>query len=149
MAACLPILALQLGCDWMDGPVAMFPGGPLRSGTLIETPVSDWRFVDPVEEIELQLMSQDRSRTTWILYHDERAFVPASIGFPPGKHWHERALEDGRALLRISGSRYPVLLTRVEDPVLIEALGEADIAKYPQGPPGDEIWYFAIASRTP
>ena len=145
-------VALTLGVPgcFMDGPLGPFPGGPLRGGDLVESPVADWSFVADVEEIELQLVSQSRSRTTWILFMGGHAYVPSSIGFPPGKNWNARALEDGRAILRIQGSRYPVTLTRVEDEDLVAALGAVDLAKYPEGPPGkDGIWYFRVASRAP
>jgi hypothetical protein len=142
-------LVLAAGC-FMDGPLGPIPGGPLRSGELVSAAVSDWSFVAEVEEIELQLESQSRSRTTWILFHEGQAYVPSATGFPPGKSWNVRAQEDGRAMLRISGSRYPVDLTRVEDASLVAALGVADLEKYPEGPPGtDGTWYFAVASRTP
>jgi hypothetical protein len=147
----LPLLfsaVLALGC-FMDGPLGPIPGGPLRSGELVSSPVLDWSFVASVEEIELQLASQSRSRTTWVLFHEGHAYVPSATGFPPGKNWNVRAEEDGRAILRISGSRYPVTLTRVEDEGLIAALGAADLEKYPDGPPGtDGTWYFTVASRT-
>ena len=142
-------VASVAGC-FLDGPLGPIPGGPLRSGELVSSPVSDWSFVASVEEIELQLASQSRSRTTWILFHGGQAYVPSATGFPPGKNWNVRAQEDGRATLRISGSRYPVTLTRVEDETLIAALGATDLEKYPEGPPGtDGTWYFAVESRTP
>ena len=143
-------LAWLTGCFLLDGPMGPIPGGPLRGGELVAAPVSDWSFVDEVEEIELQLASQSRSRTTWILFHRGVAYVPSATGFPPGKSWNVHAEEDGRATLRIAGLRYPVTLSRVRDAALVAALGGADLSKYPEGPPGqDGTWYFAVASRRP
>src|SRR4029434_4165943 len=84
-----------------DGPIGPIPGGPLRSGTLADAPVGDWSFAREVKEIEMQLESQGRSRTTWILVRDGAAWVPCSLGFPPGKTWYEDAQRDGRAILRL------------------------------------------------
>jgi hypothetical protein len=58
-----------------------------------------WSFVNDVGEIELQLESQTTSRTTWILYLDGQAYVPCSLGFPPGKSWYRQAALDSRATL--------------------------------------------------
>lgn len=131
-----------------DGPLGMVPGGKLVAGTLVEIPVTDWSFAADVDEIEMQLASQDTSRTTWVLVHEGKAYVPASTAFPPGKTWHKKALEDGRAILRIDGKKYPVTLAKVEDPALVEAVGQVAVQKY-QPPPGgrDGVWFFAVTSR--
>ncbi len=146
--AALAFALLAVGARFRDGPLAMFPGGPLEAGPLIEEPVRDWGFAAGEAEIELQLLAQDRSRTVWILVDGERAFVPCSLGFPPGKSWYRTAVEDGRALLRIDGRRYPVELRRLQDAEQIARLREIAAAKYPNRPPGGgEIWVFAVASR--
>lgn len=87
----------------------------------------------------------DRSRTTWIVVHEGAAFIPVTLGFPPGKSWHTLAEEDGRALVRIEGKRYPVSLRRVESPQLLDALASANSAKYPPAPGSDAgSWYFEL-----
>jgi len=134
-----------------DGPLGAIPGGKLVAGALVAEPVSDWAFAAPVKTIELQLASQSISRTTWILVDHGKAYVPASTAVPPGKTWHKRALEDGRAILRIAGKRYPVTLAKVDDPAQQAALREVAKAKYPP-PPGAEhgdVWFFAVTSRAP
>jgi hypothetical protein len=134
-----------------DGPLGPVPGGPLEAGAEVAEPVTDWSFVKDIGEIELQLASQGTSRTTWILWHDGAAYVPCSLGFPPGKRWHHDAAADGRATLRIEGKRYPVLLTKLSD-AEVEALAEpvrAEVSrKYGQAPPTDAgVWLFRVASR--
>jgi hypothetical protein len=142
------LVLVALGARFHDGPVGPFPGGPLRAGLLEESRVSDWSFATDEETIELQLLSQERSRTTWILVRDGAAFIPCSLGFPPAKSWHERAVEDGRAVLRIQGRRYPVTLERVDDEELAAALGDVLRGKYGAGPPGaGDAWYFRVKSR--
>jgi hypothetical protein len=134
-----------------DGPLGPIPGGALASGPEVTEPVADWSFATDVGEIELQLASQGRSRTTWILVHEGQAYVPCSLGFPPGKSWYRDALEDGRAVLRIEGRRYPVTLTKVDD-AAAEAMADtmrAEVTrKYGQAPPSEAgVWFFRVASR--
>jgi hypothetical protein len=142
------IAALAFVARFLDGPIGPLPGGPLRAGVFVSEPVTDWSFAASEQEVELQLDAQSLSRTTWILVHEGRAFVPAATGFPPGKTWHQAALADGRALLRIAGKRYPVTLTKVDDPVLAAAVRRVAETKYPQRPNG-EVWLFAVKSPNP
>lgn len=131
-----------------DGPLGPLPGGALESGVVVTVPVTDWSFVKDVQEIELQLDAQDLSRTTWIVVSDGRAYVPASTKFPPAKTWHRKALEDGRATLRIDGKKYPVTLEKVEDEALVKSVGDAARQKYAPPPGGsDGVWFFAVTSR--
>jgi hypothetical protein len=148
IALVLGIAALAILARFLDGPVGPLPGGPLRGGDLVSEPVTDWTFAAGEEEIELQLDSQQTSRTTWILVADGRAYIPASTEYPPGKTWHRVALEDGRATLRIAGKRYPVTLTKVDDDALATKVRGVAEAKYPQRP-GGEAWLFAVASPSP
>ena len=130
----LVIALVFVGARFHDGPLGLVPGGPLASGEMVTQPVEDWSFATAVSEIELQLASQSKSRTTWIVVHDGRAYVPASTQFPPGKTWHRSALEDGRATLRIAGRRYPVMLAKVEDAALVTAVRAVGLQKYPNRP---------------
>jgi hypothetical protein len=145
----LGVVLLFLGARFKDGPIGLIPGGPLESGELVTGPVADWGFARDVETIELQLDQDDISRTTWILVDDEGAYVPCSLGFPPGKDWYRRADRRGDAVVRIEGRRYPVLLERVKDDDHRSALLEIARAKYGGGPPSDaEVWFFALRPRT-
>jgi len=131
-----------------DGPLGPIVGGPLRSGDTYELPVSDWSFAADVKEIALQLESQRISRTTWILVRDGAAYVPCSLGFPPGKSWYNDAQQDGRAVLRIDGKRYPVTLTRDDDPTLAEFARAEVTRKYGSMPPSDGgVMFFKLTSR--
>jgi hypothetical protein len=148
------VIALVIGAAYLvapfkDGPIAFIPGGPLESGELISQLVADWSFATSLETIEMQLFADDdKSRTTWILVHQGSAFIPCTLGFPPGKGWHFLAVEDGRALVRIEGKRYPVTLAKVEDPAMQEALAAVSAAKYPPAPGSDKgSWYFELQHR--
>jgi hypothetical protein len=145
------IVMVFFGARLHDGPLGPIPGGPLEAGELVSEPVADWSFVKDVEEIELQLESQQRSRITWIFFLDGKAYVPATLDFPPGKTWHKDAADDGRATLRIEGKRYPVTLTKLDDAVA-QQMGEAARAelarKYGELPQSESgAWIFEVASR--
>jgi hypothetical protein len=134
-----------------DGPLGPIPGGALASGEIVGAPVTDWSFAKDVAEIELQLESQDRSRTVWILVNDGQAYVPCSLGFPPGKSWYQEAVKDGRATLRIDGKRYPVNLSKLDDAAqtTLTPVFEAEVARKYGNPPATDagVWFFQISSR--
>jgi len=147
------LIALLIGvafglARFHDGPISMIPGGPLEDGELVTRPVSDWEFAESIDTIELQLEGDDTSRTTWIVINNGRAYIPCSLGFPPGKNWHLRADQDGRATVRIEGQRYPVTLARIDAPELESKLKEIVTVKYSGGPPSDSaVWFFSVRSR--
>ncbi len=152
LALASAVALLAFVSRFADGPlVGPIPGGPLASGEEVSEPVRDWAFVEDVGEIELQLASQTTSRTTWVLLLEGQAYVPCSLGFPPGKSWYKDAAADGRATLRIEGKRYPVLLTKLDDAAVqqMEPLIRSEITrKYDQAPPSDAgVWLFRIESR--
>ena len=136
---------VALAARFHDGPIALFPGGPLKSGELVEDPNVDWSFAAPIREMELE--SDGRSRTTWLLVDGGQLYVPASVKFPPFKNWHRRALQDPRATVRIGGKRYRRKLRRVWDPEQRRKLLEIAAKKYPVPPATgpDDIWLFRLA----
>lgn len=143
------IAALFVLARLADGPLGPVPGGAFESGAWVGEPVDDWGFAADEETVELQLAGDDTSRTVWILVREGGdAWVPASLVFPPGKTWHRRAdAGDGRAVLRIDGRRFPVTLTRTEDPAVRADLRALVEAKYGASPPGEGVWFFAVSSR--
>jgi len=148
-ALVLLCIVVYFGARFGDGPIAMIPGGPLASGEWVETPVSDWSFARDVQEIEFQLEQDSISRTVWILVAGDRAFVPASLSFPPGKDWYHRAQTDGASVVRIDGKRYAVTLRRVDDDETKAAVVEAVVAKYapPPGTNENGVMFFEVSSR--
>ena len=143
----LLLAGVFIAARFHDGPLGMVPGGALVAGEIVAAPVGDWKFAD-VDTIEMQLDGEATSRTTWILVNEGRAFIPASLSFPPGKRWHKTAEANGKAWLRINGQRYPVTLTRVHDNALEAQLAGIVGGKYGGGPPGDgRVWFFEVVSR--
>ena len=142
------------------------------AGELVTERPVDWNAALPegLGEIELQLVSTGKSRITGAFVHDGELYIPCDLGFiwrrvpdPSSrrilhtiwlfKDWHERAAEDGRAMLRVDGKRYEATLTRFEDPELeavFRARLEAAAGEYFGGdgirPGGDPklMWFFKV-----
>ena len=146
------IAILILGARSADGPIALLPGGPFKSGEMRPTP-EDWGFATAIPEIEFE--SGGRSRTAWIVVNGADAFIPASTAFPPGKRWHKDALTDPAAVVRIDGVRYLVELARVspESPRFATVLAKL-AEKYPAVPsskdsdPAEAVWLFELRERS-
>lgn len=147
VALILVIAVLFVGARFHDGPIAMIPGGPLSSGEIVSEPVGDWGFAEEVELVEFQLDVDETSRTSWILVSDGRAYIPCSLDFPPGKNWHHRADQDGDAVVRILGKRYPVTMKRISTPTLDPKLEAIVSSKYGGAPSSADVWFFELNAR--
>ncbi len=152
-AAVVAVLILAIGATFVaaryhDGPIAIFPGGPLRSGPIHPYFVVAWSFARNAETIEMQLADDDTSRTTWLIEHEGHAFIPASLSFPPGKNWHQRA-DGSTAWLRIEGRRFEVRLERFEETAVIAELRKKIERKYGVVPGDGGAWWFEIKSIAP
>ena len=144
-ALVLLVVAVFVGARFSDGPLAIVPGGPLRSGEWVEADRVDWSFAADVEEIEFE--SGGRSRTTWVVVHEGEAYIPCSLGFPPGKSWHHEILERPEGVVRVDGKRYKRKFLKVEDEALYATLTELVQDKYTPPPGGGGSWFFHIAPR--
>ena len=139
---------LFIGARSADGPVAIVAGGPFESGTLVEGPEPDWSFVREVQEVEFQLLEPARSRTTWILTHEGKAYIPS--GYMTTwwgkiwKQWPHEAAKDPRILLRIGGDLYERKLVRVPDDSPVVAPLLAQLSQKYAG--GGEIPLEAVTS---
>lgn len=69
------LIALVFGARFADGPVGIIA---FTSGQLVVGDEPDWQFVRATDTVELQLIEPERSRTTWIVEHDGRIFIPCS-----------------------------------------------------------------------
>jgi len=153
------VVAVSIGARFADGPVAIFAGGPFTSGELVTGPEPDWSFVNDVEVVEFQLLDPPRSRTTWILEHDGRIYIPcgymtSAVG-RLWKQWPIEALDDGRAVLRIGDKLYDRQLVRIEDGPLLAPLTAQLGSKYlggaslgPDAVESGNLWLFELAPRT-
>ena len=163
----LGLVAIAIVARSSDGPLggyplAVFPGGPLRSGELVEAPEPDWSFARDIELLELQLVDPAGSRNTWLIVHEGKLYVPC--GYMDSwwgrlyKKWPIDAMKDGRAVVRIAGKRYEREAIRVTDPELFWSLARAVLEKYLPGedeslpdelstPESTGVWFFELAPR--
>lgn len=157
-----------------DGPIEFLQGGPFKTGELIEAPVTDWSF-GVGKRTEFELVGFGTSRVAGYIMHDGVAYMTCDLGFMWNrfegrqllilnliyvfKHWHEDAVEDGRALVRIDGKIYKASFVKVEDQELnkvlraeLENLARQYIAPAVLGPPPAEapndVWFFRMDPRT-
>jgi hypothetical protein len=141
-----------------DGPVAIIAGGPFSSGELVTGPEPDWSFVHDVREVEFQLVDPARSRTTWIVEHEGRIYIPSGYMTTTwGKLWKQwplEAMEDGRAILRVGDKLYERTLVRVADGPLLAPLTAELSRKYaggqtigPEAVTSGYLWLFELAPR--
>jgi hypothetical protein len=152
------IAGLVIGARFHDGPVAIFAGGPFTSGELVGGAEPDWSFVRGVREVEFQLLEPPRSRTTWILDHEGRAYIPC--GYMTTwwgriwKRWPHEAAKDPRVVLRVDGKLYERRLVRVESGPALEPLLAELGRKYLDGSPvpmeavtSGYLWIYELAPR--
>ena len=150
--------ALVLGARFADGPIAIIAGGPFTSGELVSGPEPDWSFVRGVDEVEFQLLDPARSRTTWILYYEGKAYIPC--GFMTtwwGKIWKQWPLEaekDPRILLRIGDALYERQLVRIQEGPMVAPLLADLSSKYAGGMEipteavtSGDLWLYELAPR--
>jgi len=132
-----------------DGPIGPLPGGRLHKGDMVASVGVDWAFLDPIQEIELQLLEPEHSRTVWVVRHGEEIFVPCGfLDVPFFKRWHVDAVRDGRAVIRIQGKRYPVTLVRVQDRTIYARVAQRFQRKYGTPPYDPETaWIFRVDPR--
>ncbi len=154
-ALVLLILGLSIGARFADGPIAIFAGGPFTSGELVSGPEPDWSFVRGIREVEFQLVDPARSRTTWILEHAGKIYIPCGYMTTRwGKLWKQwpiEALKDGRSILRVGDKLYERELVRIEDGPLLAPLTEELSRKYapfgPEAVTSGYLWLFELTAR--
>ena len=152
----IAIGAVLVGARFHDGPLGIIAGGPFVKGEPVTGPEPDWTFAHDINTVEFQLLSPARSRTTWILEHDGKIYIPcgymqSTVG-RLWKHWPIEAERDGRAILRIGGKLYARQLVRVQDPAVIAPLTQEISRKYgapatPETVTSGSLWLFELAPR--
>ena len=149
-----------VGARFADGPIEIIAGGPFKTGQLVSGAEPDWSFVHEVKEVEFQLLEPPRSRTTWILDHEGKAYIPC--GYMTtwwGKLWKRWPLEaekDPRIVLRIGDALYERRLVRIrEGPSVAPLLAELS-RKYAAGREipmeavtSGYLWLFELAPPGP
>lgn len=158
-ALVLVVVVTLIGARFADGPIAIIAGGPFTSGELVTGPEPDWSFAHDIQEVEFQLLDPPRSRTTWIVEHEGRIFIPSGYMTTTWgklwKQWPVEALEDGRTILRIGNALYERQLVRIEDGPLLAPLTAELSRKYaggaaigPEAVTSGYLWLFELAPRS-
>jgi len=164
----ITVFALRFG----DGPTAIIAGGAFTTGEQHTGPEPDWSFLKDRQEVEFQLLDPERSRTTWIVEHEGRIYIPS--GYMKStlgkiwKQWPREAEKDGRALLRVDGKIYARTLVRVKEspalPTIVSELGRKYLGQGPDASTDpatrvklmedalnqvrdDSLWIFELAPR--
>ena len=104
------------GMRYHDGPLAIFPGGPFKTGAVAASP-TDWSFLTDREEIEFQTLEPAQSRVVWVAVVDQRAYLVSgymtTFVAPYWKQWPHYIKEDDRVTLRVDGKLYEQRLKRL------------------------------------
>ena len=158
-AAFVSLALLLVVARFSDGPLAIIAGGAFTSGQLVIDPVPNWSFAHDIREVEFQLLDPERSRTTWIIEHDGRIFIPS--GYMTSwwgklwKQWPHEAEVDGRVLLRIGDDLYERQLVRVQSGPLLAPVTAELSRKYAGGAEipveavtSGNLWIFEMAPRS-
>ena len=155
--ALILVLGLFTVARFNDGPMELISGGAFTSGEIHSGAEPDWAFVKDVQTVEFQLLHPERSRTTWIMEHGGRVFIPSgymnSLTGKLWKHWPKEAEEDGRILLRVNGKIYQRQLERVmEGDFLVPVLSEISRKYLHVEIPTSEVssgslWLFELKPR--
>jgi hypothetical protein len=142
------------------GPLAIIAVGPFETGELQpggEEP--DWAFLREYPTIQFQLLDPARSRTTYIMEHDGRIFIPSrymnTLRGKLWKHWPMEAEEDGRALLRVDGKLYERQLVRIQEPGIVSGVLAERSRKYGNSlaalqelVTSGDLWLFELQPRS-
>ena len=139
-----------------DGPNRVFSGGRLVAGDLHTGPEPDWSFVRDIPTIEMQLLDPARSRRIWVAEAEGKLYVwsgymSTAVG-RLWKRWPVQAERDGRAVLRINGTRYERQLARITSGDVLDGISAAIGSKYPSqttraSVEAGEAWVFEAAPR--
>ncbi|MCZ6828630.1 MAG: hypothetical protein O7F73_03435 [Gammaproteobacteria bacterium] len=152
----LLVALLLFGARFADGPIEIIAGGPFTSGEMVTGPEPDWSFVRDTQTVEFQLESPARSRTTWIIEHEGKIYIPCGYMTTTwGKIWKKWPIEaekDGRAILRVDGKLYSRQLVRVKTGSALESVVRKLSRKYRipatmEAVETDYLWVFEMAPR--
>ncbi len=146
MAAAICVVAMLV--VYFYCPCSRLPGGYLL-GEVVDVPVSDWSFVNTVPLCQIEVDTGLRHSVNLnCMAGGETLYLSCSNC--AGKRWSNIALNHPDARLRAGDVVYPVSLTRLEDPVELDAAWRARAQKL--GIATDTIrpdgwWSFRVASR--
>lgn len=116
-----------------DGPVWVFAGGPFRSGEQVSFEDIDWEALDDLNELEMEIVGADSSRTLWFSVHDGAPYVACDLDCVGGvlARWPQQIERDDRVVIRIDARRADARLVHVpHDSTEYEIVQEGRKRKY-------------------
>jgi hypothetical protein len=129
-------------------PCERTPGGWLLGDEITE-PVQDWSFANDVGLCQVQVSAVlPHSVNLNCMSSNGRLYLSCSRC--DGKYWSTAAVESSVARIRVDESVYPVKITRVLDPVVLDEAWVARATKLgrPLDSPRPEHWWsFNLVSR--
>jgi hypothetical protein len=158
LAVAAVLITARLHDGPIGGPLEIVAAGPFESGEPHTGPEPDWSFLRDYATVEFQLLDPPRSRTTWIMEHDNRIFIVSGYmnTWYGGlwKHWPAEAEADGRVILRVDGKVYERRMVRIMEgsvlpPVLAEVARKylGDIVIPVSEVTSGNMWAFELAPR--
>ena len=110
----LVVLVAVLGIVWgasslllarADGPTWVFHGGPFRSGDPVDFAGVDWKRLDALNELEMELVAEESSLTLWFSVYDGVPYVGCDLDCVGGRltRWPQQIAKDDRVVLRLDG----------------------------------------------
>jgi hypothetical protein len=143
------VLAGAVAFSWVC-PCERTPGGYLF-GPVANEPVADWTFANQVRLCEIEVRAGGLPHSINLnCMADAEGHLYLSCASCEGKRWSTAALARPEARLRLDGTVYPVVLTRVLDPGELDVAWQAREAKMGRPvdtPPQDGWWSFRVESR--
>ena len=154
-AVLLPMLGI-LGAGLLAAAAVYFfycpcqrtPGGWLL-GEEISEPVSDWSFANQVPLCQIEV-SGPLPHSVNLNCMSSRGRLYLSCANCEGKRWSTLALANPNGRIRMNESVYPVTLTRVQDPEMLDEAWRARAAKVGRQasrPRSESWWSFSVQSR--
>lgn len=120
LAAIVGLIVAALACGAFvisraDGPVFVFAGGPLRSGEMLDFADLDWKALDELHELELEIVGAQSSRMLWFSVHEGVPYVACDLDCNDGQldRWPQQIERDDRVVIRIDTKRVEGRLAHV------------------------------------
>jgi len=130
-------------------PCERIPGTVL-SGNTVTAAVSDWAFANDERLCQIEVQGIIPWSVNLNCMADAAGAMYLSCARCDGKYWSGRALVNADARIRIGSDIYPVRLSRVLQPEILDRAWHARAAKTGMGvdqPRPEHWWSFAATSR--
>ncbi len=128
-------LVLAVSALACGGPFVVFPGGALE-GPTAPAPAS-WSFTDEIDTVQLETNPADPySVNIWVLGLDPHLYVHAGASRAT---WVENMEKDPQIRIRMGGSIYELVATRVEGQPEFDRFAEAYEKKYGNRPRNENV----------